>query len=261
MKNYLDFGIELAEKAGAIIFQYFAKEIKKEWKEDNTPVTAADIAVNKLVIESILKEYPTHGILGEEESFMQESEYVWVCDPIDGTFPFSHGIPTFTFSLALTHNGNPVSAVVYDPVMKRMYAAEKGKGAYMNRGKINVSKSSTFERQSLGIEGYHSLDYELDSFRKEIREKLARIYHFGSITYENLLVAQGEFIASIFLKKSSWDCAAVKLLIDEAGGKTTDLYGHEQRYDKPINGFVGSNGVIHEQLLELLSKTVPYKRE
>lgn len=88
MKNYSKFAMELAEHAGSIMLKYFNTGLKKEWKADNTPVTQADIDVNKLVIESILKEYPSHGIFGEEESFMQESDYIWVCDPIDGTWPF-----------------------------------------------------------------------------------------------------------------------------------------------------------------------------
>src|SRR3989338_6753886 len=102
MKSYKTFAINLAQKAGKIIRENFKANVKKEWKADGTPVTAIDLAVNKLVIESVQKEYPTHSILAEEESAMQEgSEYVWVCDPIDGTYPFSHGIPNFAFSLAL----------------------------------------------------------------------------------------------------------------------------------------------------------------
>ncbi|HVA96420.1 MAG TPA: inositol monophosphatase [Candidatus Acidoferrales bacterium] len=256
MKPYLQLGTELAEKAGEIMLKHFAVGIKKEWKSDNTPVTDADIAVNKLVIESVLKEYPTHGILGEEESLMKESEYVWVCDPIDGTIPFIHGIPTFTFSLALTQKGAPIVAIAYDPVMKRMYTADKGKGAYLNGKVIHVSPASSFARQHIGIEGMLRSGFAIEKFREALDEKGVRMYSVLSTSYEGLQVARGEFIASIFLKNNPWDNAAVKLLIDEAGGKTTDLYGNEQRYDRPMKGFVGSNGVIHDELIELINSTM-----
>jgi len=256
MKPYLQFGTELAEKAGEIMLKYFTLGIKNEWKSDNTPVTEADIAVNKLVIESVLKEYSTHGILGEEESFMQDSEYIWVCDPIDGTIPFLHGMPTFTFSLALTHNGDSIVAIVYDPVLKRMYTAEKGKGAFLNGKKISVSTAESFARQHIGVEGTLRSGFAIEKFREALDEKGVRMYSVLSTSYEGLQVARGEFIASIFLKNNPWDNAGIKLLIDEAGGKTTDLYGNEQRYDKPMKGFVGSNGVIHDELIELIKSTM-----
>jgi fructose-1,6-bisphosphatase/inositol monophosphatase family enzyme len=256
MKNYLQFGTELAEKAGAIMLQYFTTDLKKEWKEDNTPVTVADIAINKMVIEAILKEYPDHGILGEEESFLKDNEYIWVCDPIDGTYPFSHGIPLFTFSLALTHNGVPIVAVVYDPILKRMYTAEKGKGAQLNGKNISVSKASSLERQFIGTEGRRIPAFNQESLRKALHEKGVIFSILGSLTYVNVMVATGEFIGSVYSRTKAWDCAAVKLLIDEAGGKTSDLYGNEQRYDGAIKGFVSSNGFIHDQLIAIIGKTL-----
>jgi fructose-1,6-bisphosphatase/inositol monophosphatase family enzyme len=259
MKEYIAFGTELALQAGEIMRKYFATSIKKEWKKDNTPVTAADIAVNKLVIESVLKEYPTHGILGEEESFMKESDYIWVCDPIDGTIPFIHGIPTFTFSLALTHSGMPVVAVVYDPLLKRMFTSEKGKGAFLNGEKINVAHIFGFDRQTVGIEGKKIMAFNHEIFREELLNKGVRFTILNSLTYTSVLVAMGEFIASVYAKVHPWDCAAVKLIIDEAGGKTTDIYGNEQRYDKSVKGFVASNGLVHDELIELIKRSVGQK--
>jgi len=259
MKNYLQFGTDLAEKAGEIMLKHFATELEKEWKEDNTPVTVADIAVNKLVIESVLNEYPTYGILGEEESFLQDSEYIWVCDPIDGTYPFSHGLPLFNFSLALTHNGVPIVAIVYDPILKRMFTAEKNKGAFRNGKKMSVSKESSFERQLFGTEGRIVTVFDQEALRKILLARGVVFVALGSLTYACTMVASGEFIAGVYSKPKAWDCAAVKLLIDEAGGKTTDLYGNEQRYDGPLNGFIASNGVMHEQLVALLNKALQKK--
>ncbi|HWY79502.1 MAG TPA: inositol monophosphatase [Candidatus Sulfotelmatobacter sp.] len=256
MKSYKQFSLELAVKAGEIMLKNFAFGIKKEWKEDNSPVTVSDIAINKLVIESLLEEYPAHGILGEEESMLKESEYIWVCDPLDGTMPYSHGIPTFTFSLALTQQGVPIFGVVYDPILKRMFTAEKGKGAYLNKERIHVSPTAIFEKQRIGIEGSFRSLYNLNDFRLVMDRKEVRPFSLACFTYSSLLVAKGEFLAAVYGNITAWDCAAVKIIIDEAGGKTTDLFGNEQRYDKPMKGFIGSNGVMHDKLLEILNKTL-----
>jgi fructose-1,6-bisphosphatase/inositol monophosphatase family enzyme len=256
MKAYQQFGTDLALQAGKIMLEHFSIGVKREWKSDNSPVTVADVAVNKLVIESILKEYPAHGILGEEESFMKESEYIWVCDPIDGTIPFTHGIPTFTFSLALTHNGMPVVAVIYDPVMKRMFTAEKGKGAYLHEEKISVARVSDFDRQLVGIEGGRVKAFNQEKFRNVLFSKGVKFASLQSLTYASVMVALGEYVAAVYSKPHAWDCAAVKLLIEEAGGKATDLYGNEQRYDGPLKGFVVSNGLVHEQLIELIKESL-----
>ena len=254
MKNYLQFGTDVAEKAGEIMLKHFETDLKREWKEDRTPVTVADIAVNKLVIEAVLNEYPTHGILGEEESFMQDSDYIWVCDPIDGTYPFSHGIPIFTFSLALTYQGEPIVAILYDPVLKRMYTAEKGKGAHMNNKQISVSNVSSFDRQFLGMEGKKITVFDEEEFRKALFVNGVIFANLGSSTYACVMVARGEFIGAVYSSPKAWDCAAVKLLIDEAGGKTTDLHGNEQRYDGKLKGFIASNGIVHDHIVEILSK-------
>lgn len=256
MKSYLLFGISLAERAGSIMLKYFNTGLKRDWKADNTPVTIADIEVNRLVIESVLKEYPTHGILGEEESFMQESEYVWVCDPIDGTYPFSHGIPTFTFSLALTHQGIPIVSVIYDPVLKRMFAAEKGEGTSVNGNPITVSKMTGFDRQFVGLEGRAQSVFNMEEIRRLLHVKGAILPSLGSLTYTCIMIAMGEFSGAVFSSPKAWDCAAVKLIIEEAGGKATDLHGNEQRYDKTLHGFIASNGIIHEQLVEIVGKNL-----
>ena len=110
--TYEEFAKQLAQKAGEIMKNNFSHGMKKELKRDKSPVTTTDIAINKLVISEVKKYFPDHDVKGEEESsFENNSEYVWVCDPVDGTYPFSHGLPVFTFSLALVKNGKPVLGV------------------------------------------------------------------------------------------------------------------------------------------------------
>jgi fructose-1,6-bisphosphatase/inositol monophosphatase family enzyme len=130
--THLDFAEKLAREAGALMRQNFTLGMKKEWKSDMTPLTATDLAVNALALRRIEDAYPADAIISEEGSIKKDSEYAWVCDPVDGTMPFSHGLPTFVFSLALTRQGESVAAVVYDPICDRLVRAEKGEGVFMN---------------------------------------------------------------------------------------------------------------------------------
>src|SRR5256885_5998739 len=116
MIDYTSIATELAYKAGKIIQENFSLGMTRELKEkDTSPVTIFDTEINRMVIEVLHKEFPQHRIIGEEESHKVDSEYVWFCDPIDGTIPFTSGIPIATFSLALTKNWVPILGVIYDP--------------------------------------------------------------------------------------------------------------------------------------------------
>ncbi len=251
-KSYKQPLIGLAKQAGIIMRKNFAIGMKKEWKGDNTPVTVTDKAINKLVIQEIKKNFPEHSILGEEESFLQKSEYVWVCDPIDGTIPFSHGYPIFMFSLALLKDGAPIAGVLYDPIVKRLFYAEKGRGAFLNDRKIRVSKRKNLKGAVLGV---HSK--KLFNLIKIMRyEHEAYPLSFHCTTYGGALVACGEFVAEIYGADKPWDSAAVKIIVEEAGGKVTDLDGNEQRYDQPIKGCVATNGLLHEKILRDIKRSL-----
>src|SRR3989339_1076408 len=121
MENYLEFAKNLAKEAEEIALRYFSFKVENTWKEDNTPLTKADTEINDLVIKRVNEAFPEHSIYGEEQSELKEnSKYIWVCDPIDGTMPFSNGSPIFTFSIALVDqsSGLPILGVINDPVLK-----------------------------------------------------------------------------------------------------------------------------------------------
>ncbi|OGG60902.1 hypothetical protein A3C86_02775 [Candidatus Kaiserbacteria bacterium RIFCSPHIGHO2_02_FULL_49_16] len=249
MDESLDFAAGLAREAGEIMRQNFALGMKKEWKEDDSPITVTDIRINSLVLEAIQKKYPAHSFVGEEGSRIIESEYAWVCDPVDGTVPFSHGYPTFVFSLALTKNGESILGVIYDPIMDRLLHAEKGKGAFLNDGRIAVSKDVEFSKRMLIETGGYS---KLPTLPKVLAAGGCRVFTLYSAVYAGMLVASGELAASIYKSGEPWDGAAVKIVVEEAGGKVTDLEGKEQRYDRATNGFIASNGAIHQKLVDLI---------
>lgn len=254
MNGALNFAEELAREAGKIMRENFTLGVtgmKKEWKADNTPLTVTDIAINTLVLNAIEKNYPEHSFVGEEGSNIKESEYTWVCDPVDGTIPFSHGFPTFAFSLALTKNGESIVGVMYDPIMDRLISAEKGKGAHLNGQKISVSSEKAITKQSF-VE--LNTDDRMTSLRAYLHEKQCYVPCLYTCVYSAMLVATGEFVAAIYPYDKPWDAAAVKVVIEEAGGKVTDLDGNDQRYDGKVKGFVASNGLVHAELIQALQQ-------
>lgn len=256
MDVYRNLAVDLAKRAGEIILESFTLGMQKEWKKDNTPLTVTDKTINDLVVTTIRNKFPDHGIVGEEGSFLQhESEYVWVCDPIDGTIPFSHGIPTSTFSLALTLNGNSILGVVYDPYMNRLFNAEKGKGAFLNDKEIEVSQINDIAHTVIDLASIKPAQFDINALELPANSGT----HFVSLkssVYSSMLVACGEFSGAIYAAKYPWDAAAVKIIVEEAGGKVTDLYGNEQRYDQQINGFIASNGLVHDQILALIRSSI-----
>ena len=255
----LDFAIELAKKAGDVMLKYFESDnLNVKYKKGVQPVTIADREINKLVIDKIAEKYSEHIVNGEEQNRPGESDYVWVCDPVDGTIPFMKGIPVAVFSLALVYRGKPILGVILDPFHGKLYIAEKGKGAFCNKEKIEVSKRK-IEQGIINVEWWQDgvRDVVLSLHEFAIKTRMYHI-HIPSIVYASSLVAKGEIEASVFPggKGKNVDIAAVKILVEEAGGKVTDLDGNEQRYDQDINGAIISNGINHDKLVEILKISV-----
>jgi fructose-1,6-bisphosphatase/inositol monophosphatase family enzyme len=256
MEEYLEFAKKLAKEAEIIALKYFSFEVEKTWKEDDTPLTLADTEINDLVIKRINESYPEHSIYGEEKSEIKEnSKYIWVCDPIDGTSGFSLGLPIFVFSIALVdqQTGMPILGLINDPVMKNMYWAYKGSGAYRNNQKISVCKNDTLKNSylSIGASGKKIMFSPVKPFEKLI-EKNCKQMKLPSFIYGGVQVANGKFIGSIFYAESGHDIAALKIITEEAGGKVTDLNGKERRYDKDGVGCIISNGILHQEILDIV---------
>lgn len=248
MKNHLDIAVQIAKQAGDIMRRNFTIGMKKEWKADSTPLTVTDTTVNALVIAEIAKHFPDEGIVGEEQSAEKSGDYVWVVDPVDGTAPFSHGIPTFVFALALTHKGNPILGVIYDPIMDRLLHAEKGKGTWLQGKQVRVSPMTSFRQSMINLD-----TDTIPLLREPLTDQAAWCYTFNSAVYGGMMVALGEFVAEVYAYDKPWDGAAMKIIVEEAGGKVTDLEGNEQRYDRAIKGCVATNGIIHDRLITLIN--------
>ena len=253
--NYLETATEIAATAGEIMLKYFDIGVAADWKEDNTPVTIADEEINRMVIDRIVAEYPTHGVVGEEASVEKpDAKMQWVCDPIDGTVPYMLGIPTNVFSLALCEDGRPIVAVVTDPYLDRTYTATLGGGTFCNDRKLTVSDTKELRGSFMNVSGRTSgAAAHTPAVYYVLKKSGVRQLHHNSMVYEVVQVASGMFDAAIFTQSTPWDAAAGVLLVTEAGGKATDVAGAEQRYDRPINGTIFSNGVLHDDLVQLLA--------
>lgn len=253
----LEIAKQLANEAGEIMLGYFnSAAADPTVKTDRTIVTKADTEINSRVIEVLAKETPGYSIWGEEESSIIEgAEYTWVCDPVDGTMPFSKAIPISTFSLALVDaNGDSVVGVVYDPFQDRLFEAVKDGGAFLNGERISISDKTELDGayidEELWINGEEEITFDNP---KDIFNKAgAKITTQCSAVIMGCFVARGAYDGMIFGQGKPEDIAALAVIVPEAGGKVTDLFGNPQRYDTNIRGAVVSNGHLHDAIWEVL---------
>lgn len=253
MEEYLKFAKAIALRAGEIMLHYFELGESGTEKADKTLVTKADLEINHFLIEEVAKRFPNHGVFGEEEDSGNKPPALWVCDPVDGTTQFAKGVPVAVFSLAFVENGKPSLGVVYDPFTKRMYSACKGSGAFLNDQKIKVSDRDLNYQAMLDLEWWPEASFDLATPTYALSKDIhAYVLGVGSVIQTCMKVASGQYEAVIFAgtKKKSVDIAAAKVIVEEAGGKVSDIFGRDQRYDGDIKGAVISNGVVHEQILK-----------
>lgn len=247
----LIFAKEMAQLAGDIMKKYYREDQHVEIKSDMTPVTIADKAVNNMLVEKVKKQFPAHGVLGEEESWNADRESLWVCDPIDGTPAFIYHIPTSMFSLAFVVDGRPKVAVAYNAFTGDLYQAVIGEGSYLNDQRIGVSQRVWGNARLAG-----SSDGAVDGIaqRDALVEEGNKVINSYGAVFKGCLIAEGSLDGRVFVHKSAHDIAAIKLIIEEAGGRVTDLDGNEQRYDQNINGAIMSNGLVHNELVKLVAE-------
>ena len=254
-EEYLQFAKDIAKQAGKIMLKYFDMDNGASYKGDKTIVTLADTEINSYLIKRVKEKYPNHSVDGEEEQF-GKSDYVWVCDPVDGTAMYARHIPVAVFSLALVIEGESKVGVVFDPFTNNLYTAIKGKGAYKNGKKITVNDYELDDMKTVGnYDLWPSADYNISKVIRELGEKTYFV-SIGSIIRACMCVATGDFSLAIFpgTKHKNCDIAAVKVIVEEAGGKVTDLFGNEQRYDESINGAVISNGKVHDEVIKTIKR-------
>ncbi len=253
--EYLDFAKDIAKHAGEVMLKYFNQNNGASYKGDKTIVTLADTEINSYLIKMVKEKYPSHSVDGEEEQF-GKSDYVWVCDPVDGTAMYARHIPVAVFSLALVVDGEPMVGLVYDPFTDNLYTAIKGNGAFKNNKKIEVNDILFDDMRSVSnFDMWSNADYNLYDFIKEIGKRTYFV-SIGSVIRACMCVASGEFNFAIFpgTKHKNCDIAAAKVIVEEAGGKVTNIFGENQRYDQSIKGAIISNGMVHDEVISIIKK-------
>lgn len=246
------FAIRAAKDAGMIAIKNFyrAKHITRKTKFEF--VTDIDKKAEKLIISRIRKRYPIHHIMAEESGENEKkSEYMWVIDPIDGTHNFMHGIADFGVEIALAKNNEVILGVVYLPMTDELFCAEKGKGTLLNGKRIHVSKKGIKDETLMcySCNFRQSPGWHIRNLNSLIKIFL-NIRLFGSTAVEMSYVASGKAEAFVVKHDKPWDYAASALIVEEAGGKVTDLKG--RRWYLGMGGFVASNGRFHDKIINSL---------
>jgi len=256
LKNVL---LEAVYAGAGELKRFFNQSFTVGTKEGiNNLVTEADHASEKAIIEVIRKNFPDHYILSEEVgAIVQDSNYKWIIDPIDGTVNFAHGIPLCCVSIAIEHNGEMILASVYNPNMNELYFAEKAKGATLNEMPITVSKKNKVINACL-VTGFPYTYLDAPNGPLQIFERFIRkgvpVRRLGSAAIDLCWVAAGRFDGFYEHKLEAWDSAAGYLIVEEAGGKVTDFKGEKFSPYQPH--VLATNGIIHDEMVAVINNQV-----
>jgi myo-inositol-1(or 4)-monophosphatase len=247
--------IEAARVGASEILRFFNNNFTISNKEGvNNLVTEADHASEKAILSVIRSHFPNHYILSEETGeIIQDSNYKWIIDPIDGTVNFANGIPLNCVSIAIEHNGEIIMAAVYNPHMNEFFFAEKGGGATLNDKPIRVS-AKTKTINSCLVTGFPYTYINMPNGPLEIFERLIRkgvpVRRLGSAAIDLCWVAAGRFDGFYEHKLEPWDSAGY-LIVEEAGGRVTDFEGN--KFSIYQHRVLATNGKIHDELLGVIN--------
>lgn len=257
----LAFALTLADRADAIsLSRYHALDLEITTKPDNSPVTDADKAVERAIIDAIATQYPTDGVVGEEFGTSGSKDRYWVIDPIDGTKNFLRGVPTWATLIALIENKQVVASVVSCPALYRRWYATAGGGAFVLEGvikgasnsparKLAVSKVAAIKDASIAYSDFQGWGARRPTFEK-LLDSAWRTRGLGDF-WSHMLVAEGAVDVAIEPSLALWDMAALDLIVREAGGRFTSLDG----VDGPFGpNAISTNGALHSAILEAINK-------
>lgn len=254
----LDFALEIAREAGDLTLRYFQTSgLGVDLKGDGSPVTIADRSAEDLLRRRILERFPDDGVLGEEHGETPgRSGLRWILDPIDGTASFVRGVPLFGTLVAVERDGVGIVGVVHLPAMRETVYAARGLGAWhvLGDGAPTPARVSTIATLREGAFVSTSLDYFVKAGLPEMYPRLqaaAGVCRGWSDAYAFLLLATGRAEAVVEPRVHVWDVAAVQPVIEEAGGRFSDLHG---RPSLTSGACVATNGLVHEEVIAITSR-------
>lgn len=267
LKHELEVAVDLARTAGAAILAEYKGPLdieQKNFDDDSEPVTQADRIANELIVTRLQREFPGDGILAEESvdtSRRLDKARVWMVDPLDGTNGFIAGNGDFAVQIGLAKNGEPIVAVVYQPSTGVLYRAIHGEGTWIERPqcepeRARVSNHTNVSEMRLAASRSHRSSrmnkvVQRFGFREEVQR--------GSVGIKIGLLVEEQCDVYIHLspRTKQWDTCAPQLILTEAGGRMTDLFGEPLNYNVPDvqnrNGLVASNGACHDRIIATLA--------
>jgi myo-inositol-1(or 4)-monophosphatase len=265
-KSFTAVAVNCAAKAGEWIKSKMGSITQLDTKYSmHDLVTEVDKGAERMIRNLIGTHFPSHSFLGEEGvepgpeaaakalQEMSESEYLWIVDPIDGTTNYVHGFPFYSVSIALAHQGKVIVGVVYDPSKDELFVAERGKGAYVHGRRMQVAQENALNKSLLATGFPADQHIALPANMKGIQALAPKVRNLrvaGSAALHLAYVAAGRLSGFWEYNLSAWDIAAGSLLVEEAGGRLSDISG--QPYHLGVRNVVATNGPVHDELIEEL---------
>jgi myo-inositol-1(or 4)-monophosphatase len=248
----LEVAKQAALEAGKFLQENFGGQHPYLYKSDGSQSIEADVKAEEIIVGRIKKAFPDHAILAEESGAHGDSEYVWIIDPLDGTSNYLRGWPFFGVSIAQAFRGRIILGVTYLPVTNELFWAAKDKGSFLNDSKIKVSEKDNLKETLTFFEMGKSAQsrVRLSNLFKNFLPGVSLVKKLGSSVYSLSLIAKGEAEVMLDIEGKIWDVAAGLLIIEEAGGRITDL--GNPVWSVETKDFVATNSKLHESVLKIL---------
>lgn len=241
----------LSNESAAIIKRYFRTVVSVESKSDFSPVTIADKLAEEKMREIIAKEFPRHGIIGEEfGNHNSDAEFVWVLDPIDGTKSFISGALSFGTLIALLKNGKPIIGVINHPILNEFLIGDN-QNSILNGSKVRIRTCSTINQATLLTTDHLNIGRFQNQNKFDELLKKVKLYRNWGDCYGYYLLATGFADIMIDPIMSVWDSMALIPIVNGAGGMITDYQGNDASIG---NSIVASNKEIHSEVIKLLNE-------
>jgi myo-inositol-1(or 4)-monophosphatase len=260
LKNYLEAAVEIAQEAGKILREEMERPPTIAYKGDFDLVTQADRRSEQLIVRRLQERFPQHAVAAEEGTGKDTgSDYRWHVDPLDGTTNFAHGYPCFCVSVALARAGELLLGVIYNPVYQELFTAARGEGATFNGRKIHCSKIDALKNSLLctGFPNHKRLASPNIHYYWDFTLRSHGVRRDGSAALDLAYVAMGRFDSFWEFGLNPWDTAAGVVLVEEAGGKITDMQGQPYALGGP--SILASNGLIHAEMVKVVGEIAERK--
>lgn len=251
MSEYLNTALEAAKAADEVVLRLYRRNLEVRLKQDKSPVTEADVEAEKAIRRVIEARFPRHGFHGEETGRSAgDSEFLWLVDPIDGTKAFVREYPMFSTQIALFARGQVIVGVSSAPAYGELAWAERGEGAWLDGDRLRVSSMRTIEESGLSAGNLRTLagSPQWNAYGR-IVNRVNRIRGYGDFLHYHLLAA-GKIDAVVESDVDILDIAALSIIVEEAGGRFTDLDGGPLTLG--IKSVLATNSILHPAMLEAL---------